>query len=154
MNQSISTEQSPLRPSAFDALCSEVARLSECLHELAMRIAAFENGVDACLTTRRVEVIDAAGVPRVVLSAGPHRASVEVRTTRASPHSTAVEIFAAEAALGDEAQAGLELVESGDVVVALTVFEQAQPSLWLATPDDHPSGPTTVSERTDPGTAT
>lgn len=139
MSQHITGEQPQPHAPRLGDLADEVTRLAESVQMLTARIAAFETAIAACITTRRLEVVDADGVPRVVASADDRRCSLEVRTTSAPPHSTSIELVATEADLDDGAHVGLELVDSGDVVAALAVFERAPPTLWLATDGDHPA---------------
>ena len=63
--------------------------------------------------TRRVVVVDAAGRPRVVLSADPGVGSVRVDAAGGDP---SVELYAVDAIEADGPEVGVVLVADGDVV--------------------------------------
>jgi hypothetical protein len=63
--------------------------------------------------TRRVVVVDAAGRPRIVLSADPGVGSVRVDAEGGDP---SVELYAVDAIDADGPEVGIALVVGGDVV--------------------------------------
>jgi hypothetical protein len=66
--------------------------------------------------TRRVVVVDAAGRPRVVLSADPGVGSVRVDAEGGDP---SVELYAVDALEADGPEVGLALVARGEVVTSV-----------------------------------
>jgi len=66
--------------------------------------------------TRRVVVVDAAGRPRVVLSADPGVGSVRVDAEGGDP---SVELYAVDAIEADGPEVGLALVADGEVVTSV-----------------------------------
>ncbi len=66
--------------------------------------------------TRRVVVVDAAGRPRVVLSADPGVGSVRVDAEGGDP---SVELYAVDALDADGPEVGLALVVDGEVVTSI-----------------------------------
>jgi hypothetical protein len=79
-------------------------------------IDALRAAVDALrdeVRTRRVVVVDAAGRPRVVLSADPGVSSVRVDAGGGDP---SVELYAVDAIEADGPEVGVVLVVDGEVV--------------------------------------
>lgn len=135
MERNHGSDRRPL-PSDFESIADEVTRLAETVDALAARLDSRDAELLACVTTRRVEVLDPDNVVRVVLSATDQRSSIEVRTSSPSPNSTVIELFATDAD-HDDACAGLELVDNGNVVASLSRQGDGWARFWLATAEDH-----------------
>ena len=84
------------------------------LDELQAEVAALRAELARGVVTRRVAVVDAEGVERVVLDSVERTGSVLVRADRPQMHTTGVEVFASENE--DEVEAGLCVLVDGDVV--------------------------------------
>jgi hypothetical protein len=82
------------------------------IDELRAEVRALRDEV----RTRRVVVVDAAGRPRVVLSADPGVGSVRVDAAGGDP---SVELYAVDAIEADGPEVGLALVADGEVVTSV-----------------------------------
>lgn len=89
------------------------------IDELRAEVRALQDEV----RTRRVVVVDAAGRPRIVLSADPGVSSVRVDAEGGDP---SVELYAVDAVEADGPEVGLALVADGDVVTSI----RFGPGVW------------------------
>jgi GAF domain-containing protein len=108
------------------------------------------------LRTRRLEVVDEAGVPRIrltasaddggqitlldpdgferiTISAAPDRGAVTL-TARTDPdaHPTRVELFALDPEPPDLAYVGFELIDTGTTVAGFALYQSHPPHPWTA----------------------
>jgi hypothetical protein len=108
------------------------------LRELAARVgwleiegARLRTAIEEQVRTRRVVVVDDAGRERIVLAAHGRFGHVTVVAASAGDDTTAVELFATDPVDGDGAEVGVAVIDEGDVVATLNVFEGRRAGLWV-----------------------
>jgi hypothetical protein len=115
------------------------------LRELAARVSVLElegehlrDSMAEQLRTRRVVVVGEDGHERVVLGAHDQFGHVTVFAASSKRDTTCAELFVTDPVDGDGAEIGLALIEAGDTVATLNVFEGHRARLWI---DEHPDRP-------------
>ena len=83
----------------------------------------------------RIDLLDADGFERITISGAPDRGAVTL-TARPDPdsdaHPTRVELFALDPEPPDRAYVGLELIDTGTTVAGFALYESHPPHPWTA----------------------
>lgn len=124
-----------------DGLPRDEDELRELVHELAARVswlelewAHFQQSVSREVRTGRVVIVGDDGHARVVLDAHDKYGHVTVFASSPGPDATCVELHVTDPVDGDGAEVGLSLIDAGDTVATLNVFEGQQARLWIDEP--------------------
>ena len=126
---------------AFDRLQAEVTDLrSQLAEEVRSRrvVVVDETGIARIRLTAdegqcRIVLLDADGFARITLTTKPDTGTLTIATRPRSVDPTRVDVFAldAEEADPDDAPAvGIELIDTGNSVAGLTLYEGREPTLW------------------------
>jgi hypothetical protein len=126
-----------------DPPTGEDGDVRQLLRELAARVSLLEiegehlrDSVAEEVRTRRIVVVGDDGHERIVLGAHDQYGHVTVFAASPAPGSTCVELFVTDPVDGDGAEVGLALIDAGDTVATVNVFEGRRAQLWV---DDAPS---------------
>lgn len=91
-----------------------------------VRITASKDGES------RIDLLDADGFERVGISGAPERGAVTITSRTGSDQPTRIEVFGLDPEDPDAAYVGVELIDRGTSVAGFVLYEGRPPRTWTA----------------------